>query len=182
MAHRPNILALASKISLESMTYTGITYSDPEYKILDPIVDDDMCSVMMRMRLETDFSVEDLAKKTKKSVDFVQTQCDKLVKAGVIRTRVRNGVLCYYYPIWVPGIMEGILSNREQCDAHPELGACFEEYTRIRVSMLAPVLGNGVNFMRVMPVMSAIENNTHKASYDELSTLIDKAWAISVGP
>ena len=182
MAHRPNILALASKISLESLTYTGITYGDPEYRILDPIVDDDMCSVMMRMRLETDFSAEDLAKKTRKSIDFVQTQCDKLVKAGVIRTRVRSGVLCYYYPIWVPGIMEGILSNREQCDAHPELGACFEEYTRIRVGMLAPVLGNGVNFMRVMPVMSAIENDTHKASYDEISTLIEKAWAISVGP
>ena len=182
MAHRPNILALASKISLESLTYTGITYSDPEYKILDPIVDDDMCSVMMRMRLETDFTVEDLAKKTRKSVEFVQTQCNKLVAAGVIRTRERHGALCYYYPIWVPGIMEGILSNREQCDAHPELGACFEEYTRIRVGMLAPVLGNGVNFMRVMPVMSAIENDTHKASYDELSTLIEKAWAISVGP
>ena len=182
MAHRPNILALASKISLESLTYTGITYGDPEYRILDPIVDDDMCSVMMRMRLETDFSAEDLAKKTRKSLDFVQTQCDKLVKAGVIRTRVRSGVLCYYYPIWVPGIMEGILSNREQCDAHPELGACFEEYTRIRVGMLAPMLGNGVNFMRVMPVMSAIENATHKASYDEISTLIEKAWAISVGP
>ena len=182
MAHRPNILALASKISLESLTYTGITYGDPEYRILDPIVDDDMCSVMMRMRLETDFSAEDLAKKTRKSLDFVQTQCDKLVKAGVIRTRVRSGVLCYYYPIWVPGIMEGILSNREQCDAHPELGACFEEYTRIRVGMLAPMLGNGVNFMRVMPVMSAIENDTHKASYDEISTLIEKAWAISVAP
>ena len=182
MAHRPNILALASKISLESLTYTGITYGDPEYRILDPIVDDDMCSVMMRMRLETDFSAEDLAKKTRKSLDFVQTQCDKLVKAGVIRTRVRSGVLCYYYPIWVPGIMEGILSNREQCDAHPELGTCFEEYTRIRVGMLAPMLGNGVNFMRVMPVMSAIENDTHKASYDEISTLIEKAWAISVGP
>ena len=182
MAHRPNILALASKISLESLTYTGITYGDPEYRILDPIVDDNMCSVMMRMRLETDFSAEDLAKKTRKSLEFVQTQCDKLVKAGVIRTRVRSGVLCYYYPIWVPGIMEGILSNREQCDAHPELGACFEEYTRIRVGMLAPMLGNGVNFMRVMPVMSAIENDTHKASYDEISTLIEKAWAISVGP
>ena len=48
--------------------------------------------------------------------------------------------------------------------------------------MLAPMLGNGVNFMRVMPVMSAIENDTHKASYDEISTLIEKAWAISVGP
>ena len=32
MAHRPNILKLATKISLESLTYTGIGYNDPEYK------------------------------------------------------------------------------------------------------------------------------------------------------
>ena len=42
MANRPNILKLATKISLESLTYTGITYKDPEYRILAPIVDDDM--------------------------------------------------------------------------------------------------------------------------------------------
>ena len=148
MANRPNILALASKISLESMTYTGITYKDPEYRILEPIVDDDMCSVMMRMRLEKEFSAAELAKKCKKSVEFVQEQCDKLVNAGVIRVRYRGEEPCYYYPIWVPGIMEGILSNRAQCDKYPDLGKCFEEYTRIRVGMLAPVLGNGVNFMR----------------------------------
>ena len=35
MSHRPNILKLATKISLESLTYTGITYNDPEYKILE---------------------------------------------------------------------------------------------------------------------------------------------------
>ena len=166
MANRPNILALASKISLESLTYTGITYKDPEYRILDPIVDDDMCSIMMRMRLEKNFTAEDLARKAKKSVEFTQEQLDKLVKAGVIRVRTVDGKTCYYYPIWVPGIMEGILSNREQCDKYPDLGVCFEEYTRIRVGMLAPVLGNGVNFMRVMPVMSAIENNPHAASDD----------------
>ena len=68
MANRPNILALASKISLESMTYTGITYKDPEYRILESIVDDDMCSVMMRMRLEKEFSAEELAKKTFKDL------------------------------------------------------------------------------------------------------------------
>lgn len=79
MANRPNILALASKISLESLTYTGITYKDPEYRILAPIVDDDMCSIMMRMRLEKNFTVEDLAKKAKKSVEFTQEQLDKLV-------------------------------------------------------------------------------------------------------
>lgn len=182
MSRRPNILALASKISLESLTYTGITYKDPEYRILDPIVDDDMCSIMMRMRLEKDFSVEDLAKKAKKSVEFTQEQCDKLVRAGVIRVRYHDGKPFYYYPIWVPGIMEGILGNREQCEKYPDLGKCFEEYTRIRVGMLAPVLGGGVNFMRVMPVMSAIENDSHAASYDEVATIIERAAAISVGP
>ena len=37
-------------------------------------------------------------------------------------------------------------------------------------------------FMRVMPVMSAIENDSHAASYDEVRTLIENATAISVGP
>ena len=72
------------------MTYTGITYKDPEYRILEPIVDDDMCSVMMRMRFEKEFSAEELAKKCKKSVEYVQEQCDKLVAAGVIRVRYRG--------------------------------------------------------------------------------------------
>ena len=60
MANRPNILKLATKISLESLTYTGLTYKDPEYRILAPIVDDDMCRVMMHMRLETNRTVEDM--------------------------------------------------------------------------------------------------------------------------
>ena len=113
MAHRPNILKLATKVSLESLTYTGITYSDPEYRILEPIVDDDMCEIMMHMRLNANRSVEDIARRAGKDVDFTQAQLDKLIKAGVIRIHYVDGVTCYYYPIWVPGIMEGILSNRE---------------------------------------------------------------------
>lgn len=73
MANRPNILALASKISLESMTYTGITYKDPEYRILEPIVDDDMCSVMMRMRLEKEFSAAELAKNVKRALNLFRS-------------------------------------------------------------------------------------------------------------
>ena len=182
MAKRPNILKLATKISLESLTYTGITYSDPEYRILAPIVSDDMCEVMMHMRLETPRTAEDIARRAKKSVDFTQTQLDKLVTCGVIRTRPVDGAPGYYYPIWVPGIMEGILTNREQCDKYPDLGRCFEEYTRRRVGVLAPVMAPGMSFMRVMPVMSAIENNSRTASNDEISTLIDKAEIDSVGP
>ena len=185
MAHRPNILKLATKISLESLTYTGITYNDPEYRILEPIVDDDMCEVMLHMRLEANRTIEDLAKRCRKSEDFVREQVEKLVKAGVIRPRIVDGKTCYYYPIWVPGIMEGILGMKEQCEKYPDLAACFEEYTRRRIPPVAPMLQNGkrgMMFMRVMPVMSAIENNSKTASYDEVRTLIEKASAISVGP
>ena len=90
MAHRPNILKLATKISLESLTYTGITYNDPEYRILEPIVSDDMCEVMMHMRLETPRTAEDIARRAKKSVEFTQTQLDKLVTCGVIRATVAS--------------------------------------------------------------------------------------------
>lgn len=182
MGKRANILRLATKISLESLTYTGITYNDPEYKILEPIVDDDMCEIMMHMRLEANRTVEDLAKRSGRPVEFVEEQCEKLKTAGVIRTRMVDGKKCYYYPIWVPGIMEGVLTNREQCDKYPVLGECFEEYTRRRVSLLAPFMDAGLNMMRVIPVQSAIENNTHRATYDEVNHLIEKAWAISVGP
>ena len=182
MAHRPNILKLATKISLESLTYTGITYDDPEYKLLEPIVDDDMCAVMMHMRLEANRTAEEIARRAKKDLAFTQRQLDKLKTAGVIRSRVVEGRLCWYYPIWVPGIMEGVLSNREQCDKYPVLGECFERYTRERVSMLAPFMDVGMNLMRVIPVQSAIENNSRKASYDEVHKLIEDAWAVSVGP
>ena len=182
MAHRPNILKLATKISLESLTYTGITYDDPEYKLLEPIVDDDMCTIMMHMRLEANRTAEEIAHRAKKDLAFTQQQLDKLKIAGVIRSRVVDGRLCWYYPIWVPGIMEGVLSNREQCDKYPVLGECFERYTRERVSMLAPFMDVGMNLMRVIPVQSAIENNSRKASYDEVHKLIEDAWAVSVGP
>ena len=182
MAKRPNILRLATKISLESMTYTGLGYQDPEYRILDPIVDDDMCEVMMHLHLEENRTAADVARRAKKSVEITQEQLDKLCYAGIVRIRIRDGVTYYYYPIWVPGIMEGILSVREQCEKYPVLGECFEEYTRRKVSMLAPFMDAGMNMMRVIPVQSAIENNSRRASYDEVVSLVEKARAISVGP
>lgn len=181
---RPNILKLATKISLECLSYTGVTYNDPEYKILEPIVDDDMCAVMMHMRLEKNYTPEDVAKRAKKDVAFVAEQLKKLQDVGVLRVRIIDGVTHYFYPIWVPGIMEGILAVREQGDKYPVLGECFEEYTRRRLGFVIPMLNEGktgMMLMRVMPVMSAIESDKRTASYDEVATLIENAKAISVG-
>ncbi len=182
MSKRPNILRLASKISLESMTYTGLGYQDPEYRMLDALVTDEMCEVMMHLRLEENRSVEEVARRAKKSVEHTQEQLEKLCAAGIVRIRIRDGVTYYYYPIWVPGIMEGVLSVKEQCEQNPDLAACFEEYTRRRTPLLAPFMDAGMNLVRVIPVQSAIENNSRRASYEEVRNLVEKAYAISVGP
>ncbi|HBD87055.1 MAG TPA: pyridine nucleotide-disulfide oxidoreductase [Clostridiales bacterium] len=182
MVRRKNILKLATKISLESLTYTGITYDDCEYRILEPVVTDEMCNICMHMKLNTPRSVSEIAKRAGASEDDTSEQIRKLREAGIVRAKTVDGVKGYYYPIWVPGIMEGMLTNREQCDRFPVIGECFEEYTRKRTAPLAPNLENGMSFMRVIPVEQAIKNDSRAASYDEISTLIEKAKAISVGP
>jgi len=182
MAHRPNILKVASKISLESLTYTGITYNDPEYKCLDALLTDDMAEVLYHLKLDTPRTVEEIAKRCKRDLDFTREQVEKLQATGVVRFKLIDGVKKYYYPIWVPGIMEGFLANREQCDRLPILGECFEEYTRRRMKPLLPFVDRGMIFMRILPVEKAIQNSTRRASYDELSYLIENATAISVGP
>ena len=50
MAFRKNILMLATKISIECGTYMGVTPSDPEYMILDPVVTDEMADVGMHVK------------------------------------------------------------------------------------------------------------------------------------
>ena len=180
---KANILAFATKVSLECMTYTGVTFNDPEYKILSCIMDDDMVSVAMHLHLDKPRKLADVAKRCGKDEAWTKVQLEKLMVAGIVRLyTTSDGGEGYSYPIWVPGIMEGILSNNKNAENYPIIGEAFEEYTRRRLEVLVPFLDRGMAFMRVMPVMSAIENNTHKADFDELSTLIDNATAISVGP
>ena len=44
---RPLIMKLATKISVEAKSYTGITVNDPEYRILEPMVTDEMAEVAL---------------------------------------------------------------------------------------------------------------------------------------
>lgn len=181
MAHRPIILKLATKISLESLTYMGITYDDPEYRILEPIVTDAMAEICLHVTLNKGRTLEEIARRADKPVRYTLERLNELRHAGIVRCRFDDGVTTYYYPIWVPGIMEGILANREQCDENPVIGECFEEYTRRRAGILATNMGPGMGPMRVMPVGTAIASESKVASYDEVSYLIEKAHTISVG-
>ena len=182
MAFRMSILKLASKISLESGTYMGVTPADPEYMILDPVVTDEMAEVGMHIRVRKPRSIEEIAASAKKSVEYCQQMVDRLAAIGMARCVYEGEKKTYYYPIWVPGIMEGMLSNKEQSEKYPVIAECFERYTRYRTPLIVTNLPEGMGPMRVMPVGSAISSDSRAATYDEVEHIIDRAWAISVGP
>ena len=182
MEKRPNILKLATKISLESMTYIGITYDDCEYKALDALLTDEMAEVFMRLKLNTPRTVEEVARRCGKDVETTRKILEHLQWTGTVRTKTVDGQTGYFYPVWVPGIMEGFMANKEQCAQKPILAECFEEYTRKRLGALVPFLGHGMSFMRVIPVEKAIRNESRSADFEELSHIIENADAISVGP
>ena len=177
---RPIILKLATKISLECGTYTGVTPSDPEYKILDPVLTDEMAEIAMGLRVRHYVTPEEVAKKVKKPLDRVTEVLYELAQLGVCRFAKKDGVDKFNMPIWVPGIMEMMVGNKEMCEKYPVIAECFEEYTRKRIAPLAPFVPVGQGMMRVIPVEMAIHNDARRGTYEEIHRIVDNAYAIAV--
>ena len=75
---RASILKLATKISLECGTYTGVTPNDPEYKILDPVITDEMAEIAMGLKVRKYVSAADVAKEQlQEKVDNAKQQKKK---------------------------------------------------------------------------------------------------------
>ncbi len=177
---RPIILKLATKISLECGTYTGVTPSDPEYKILDPVLTDEMAEIAMGLRVRHYVTAEEVAKKVKKPLDRVTEVLYELAQLGVCRFAKKDGVDKFNMPIWVPGIMEMMVGNKEMCEKYPVIAECFEEYTRKRIAPLAPFVPVGQGMMRVIPVEMAIHNDARRGTYEEIHRIVDNSYAIAV--
>jgi len=181
MATRPLIMKLANKISIESLTYTGIKESDPEYKILDPVVTDEMAAVGLGLKVRKYLTTADVAKKVKKPEEYCYEQLWKLADAGVVKlAKNAEGVDTWFLPIWVPGIMECMVANTKNAEMYPVLGECFEEYTRRRTQILAPNMPIGNGLMRVIPVEKAISGETKARSFEEISHYVENATMLAV--
>ncbi|HIQ86703.1 MAG TPA: FAD-dependent oxidoreductase [Candidatus Scatomorpha gallistercoris] len=177
---RASILKLATKISIECGTYTGVTPNDPEYKILDPVITDEMAEIAMGLKVRKYVTAEQVAKKVKKPLGRVKEVLDELTQIGVCRCNFKDGEDKYFLPIWVPGIMEMMVGNKELCERYPVIAECFEEYTRRRIAPLAPFIPVGQGMMRVIPVEMAIQNDAHRGTYEEIHQIVDNSWAIAV--
>ncbi|MEG1254394.1 FAD-dependent oxidoreductase [Clostridium sp.] len=174
-------MKLAKKISIESLTYTGIKETDPEYKILDPVVTDEMAEVGLGLKVRKALTTANVAKKLGKPEDYCNEQLLKLADVGVCKvSKNKDGVDIWTLPIWVPGIMEMMVANKPNVEKYPVIAECFEEYTIKRTALLAPNMPVGNGLMRVIPVEKAISGETKARTFEEISDYIEKAYILSV--
>lgn len=178
---KQKVLQLANKIA------AGITGgiikvkpTDPEYRILEPVVTDEMAEVALQLEIRKPKSVEEVAAKCGKTVEEVDKILFQMAVDGVIKFEPEDGVNKYFLELYVPGVMEYMVANKENVEKYPVIAECFEEYTRKLGPIMAGNLPMGTGVMRVIPIESAIEGDTRRASYEEITYLLNKHEVFSV--
>lgn len=178
---KKKVLELANKIA------AGITggvvkvkEADPEYKILEPVTTDEMAEVALRLEIRKPKSVKEVAALCGKPADEVEKILFKMAVDGVIKLEEVDGVDKYFLELFVPGVMEYMVANKANVEKYPIIGECFEEYTKKLGGLMAGNLPVGMGVMRVIPIESAIEGDTRRASYEEIAYLLNNHEVFSV--
>jgi len=180
MAARKKIVRLAKKICGATAMMVRIDEKAPEYYVLDKIVTDDMADVGLAMALRKPRTVEEIARRCGRPVEETRELAMRLAVAGGCIFHSEDGVDLYELTVYVPGVMEKVVSNKELCEKYPEIPKAFEEYARLRGGMLSPKMPMGYGPMRVIPIETAIDGSTRSAGYEEISTILDKAKRFAV--
>lgn len=175
------VLELANKISNKKMgSKSGITAEDPRYRILEPVVTDEMAEVGLHLQFRVHQNAEQIAKKCQKSVEETAALLWDLAMAGVCFVNEENGVDVYWHDTWVPGVMEMIANNLPNVQAHPEIGGAFNDYGLQGGPRTVGNFPVGKGLMRVIPIESAIDGSSRKASYEEISKYLNENTIFSV--
>ena len=159
---------------------------DPEYWALDAVLTKEEAQFLLNFKkTRVSYSVEQLAKMNKMSVEDTQKMIDHLVWVGVIEmTRESpDKSKVYNVPIFVPGSAEFMMMNDELTAQHPELATFFNLMTQMPLENVTPMIplgGAGVG-MHVIPVEKAIEAESQSASVEHISHWLSKYDKYSVG-
>ncbi len=181
---RPKIVKLAKTIGGLTGMVNKIDENAPEYYCMAAILTDDEADVAIACGLRHERTTEYLAKKVGKPIDEVQKIAEHLAWIGIFRwtTDSGDGKDRWWMQIFAPGIMEMLVNNKELLAEHPEVARAFEEYTRIRMATLAPMIPDGYGLMRVIPVEEAIRDLPGVSDYERISYYLDKYDVFSVAP
>jgi NADPH-dependent glutamate synthase beta subunit-like oxidoreductase/NAD-dependent dihydropyrimidine dehydrogenase PreA subunit len=178
---KEKVLDLANKISrVKRGSKNEITPDRPEYKILEPILSDEMAEVGLCLELRIKKSAAEIAPLCGKSEEESEKLLWDLAVAGACFVNEIEGINKYWIELWVPGHMEMIVNNKENIQKYPQLGRAFDEYGKLRGPMAAGNIPIGAGPMRVIPIEKSIDGETRNASYEEVSKYLNESEIFSV--
>ena len=181
MALRPKIVKLAKMVGGLTGMMNHIDENAPEYYALECVDSDEQADVALQLGLRKERTAEYVAQKCGKSLEETREILMELAQIGVCKVYHNEaGEEVFLVQIFAPGILEMMVNNDEQVKAHPQIGKAFEEYTRLRISGIAPNLPMGTGMMRVIPIETAISADTQSVPYEHLSYYLDKYDTFSV--
>ena len=178
---KERVLDLANKISRTKRgSKSEITAEHPEYKILEPVVTEEMAEVGLCMEFRNPKSAEEIAAICGKSVEVTAKLLWELALAGTAFVNKIDDVYKYWHDIWVPGHMEMMANNKENVKKYPQIAKAFDDYGKRKGPAAAGIFSVGTGPMRVIPIETAIEGETRKASYEEVSKYLNENTIFSV--
>lgn len=178
---KEKVLDLANKISRTKRgARDEIKPEFPEYKILEPVVTEEMAEAALCLKLREPMSAAEVAPLCGKSVEETEKLLWKLAVDGVAFVNKIDGVDKYWHDIWVPGHMEMMVNNRENVKKYPQIAEAFDAYGKRRGPLGAGNFPVGIGPMRVIPIEQSIEGETRRASYEEVSKYLNENDLFSV--
>lgn len=181
MTEQIKLLEFVNKVSMTKMgSKKGITEEDPRFKLLEKVVTEEMAEVALALEYRVHLKAEEIAKKCGKPVERTRELLWDLAMAGVATVKKEEDGDTFWYETWVPGIFEMVVNNKENVKKYPQIGKAFDDYGLMRNPVAAGNIPMGHGLMRVIPIETAINGDTRRASYEEVSKYINEARILSV--
>lgn len=181
MEKKYTVLEFANKVSRKKKgAKDALDFDAPEYRILEPVVTDEMAQVALALEFRKPQSAKEVSTICNKSEEKTRELLEQLAIAGVCFVNNKEGIDKYWYDTWVPGIMEMMVNNIDNVHKHPEIAVAFNDYGLVRGAKSAGMFPVGVGLMRVIPIETAISGETRRASYEEISKYLNESTIFSV--
>ncbi|MHB8096524.1 MAG: FAD-dependent oxidoreductase [Erysipelotrichaceae bacterium] len=181
MTEQIKLLEFVNKVSMTKMgSKKGIKEDDPRFKLLEKVVTEEMAEVALALEYRVHLKVEEIAKKCGKPVERTKELLWDLAMAGVATVKKEEEGDTFWSETWVPGIFEMVVNNKENVKKYPQIGKAFDDYGLMRNPVAAGNIPMGHGLMRVIPIETAINGDTRRASYEEVSKYINEARILSV--
>ncbi len=181
MTVKLKVLEFANKVSGKKLgTKAAFSTDDPRYYILEPVVTDEMAEVALGMVMRKPLSIDEIQANCKKPREIVSEACYKLADVGVCFVNEIDGVDKFWYDTWVPGIMEMMNNKREYVEKYPQIAKAFEHYGRVVGPMSVGKFPMGVGVMRVIPIATAVQGESKKASYEDVTRYLNENTIFTV--